>query len=98
MLPEQQGYAFLFVQGPTLLQLLQPSTAGSHFEKIHFSSHLFSQPPQDWDVPAVQMRVENVNPCQIETFLLVTVLVRQFSLQFTSYCIKTLAQLSLLPC
>lgn len=46
---------------------------------------------------AVQLRVEDTNPCQTQTFLPVTALVRQFSLQFTSCCIKTLAQLPLLP-
>ena len=45
--------SFLLAQGPTLLQLLQPSSAGSHFSKIHFSSHLFPQPPQDWDCPSI---------------------------------------------
>lgn len=87
--------SFLLVQGPTLLQLLQPSSASSDYNKIHFSSHIFSQPPQDWDcpsippktkafvipqslwdVPAVQLHVEDMNPCQIQTFLLVTALVK----------------------
>lgn len=45
--------SFLLVQGPTLLQLLQPSSAGSHYNKIHFSSHILSQPPQDWDCPSI---------------------------------------------
>lgn len=45
--------SFLFVQGPALLQLLQPSSAGSHFNKTHFSSRLFPQPPQDWDCPSI---------------------------------------------